>query len=303
MPLFYQIIVFILLTAAGILICRQLLKIPKLSMKKNIKNVQAEKEAMGNRLLNRFIMPLARPVSRFVPLDPVKEARMASILRRGGLELTPKEYYARAIVCASFTLPLALLFIFLGAVKLAPLILLLALLVYRHFMTDLKDRMKEKKKRIEMELPGFVRSILYRLEDNRHDGSRLVVQVDLIQIFEDYLKVVSDAFREDVAILVMEMKAKDIETALRSFNERLGITDVSFLVNALIGLHRGEHQGEALSYLARDMDIKAKEAMKKKLDTLPRRVKIASIPLVAITIVSLLYVIGSHLIRSMGGLF
>ena len=301
--MFYQIIVFILLTAAGILICRQLLKIPKLSMKKNIKNVQVEKEAMGNRLLNRFIMPLARPVSRFVPLDPVKEARMASILRRGGLELTPKEYYARAIVCASFTLPLALLFIFLGAVKLAPLILLLALLVYRHFMTDLKDRMKEKKKRIEMELPGFVRSILYRLEDNRHDGSRLVVQVDLIQIFEDYLKVVSDAFREDVAILVMEMKAKDIETALRSFNERLGITDVSFLVNALIGLHRGEHQGEALSYLARDMDIKAKEAMKKKLDTLPRRVKIASIPLVAITIVSLLYVIGSHLIRSMGGLF
>lgn len=301
--MFYQIIVFILLTAAGILICRQLLKIPKLSMKKNIKNVQAEKEAMGNRLLNRFIMPLARPVSRFVPLDPVKEARMASILRRGGLELTPKEYYARAIVCASFTLPLALLFIFLRAVKLAPLILLLALLVYRHFMTDLKDRMKEKKKRIEMELPGFVRSILYRLEDNRHDGSRLVVQVDLIQIFEDYLKVASDAFQEDVAILVMEMKAKDIETALRSFNERLGITDVSFLVNALIGLHRGEHQGEALSYLARDMDIKAKEAMKKKLDTLPRRVKIASIPLVAITIVSLLYVIGSHLIRSMGGLF
>jgi len=301
--LFYQIIVFILLTAAGILICRQLLKIPKLSMKKNIKNVQAEKEAMGNRLLNRFIMPLARPVSRFVPLDPVKEARMASILRRGGLELTPKEYYARAIVCASFTLPLALLFIFLRAVKLAPLILLLALLVYRHFMTDLKDRMKEKKKRIEMELPGFVRSILYRLEDNRHDGSRLVVQVDLIQIFEDYLKVASDAFQEDVAILVMEMKAKDIETALRSFNERLGITDVSFLVNALIGLYRGEHQGEALSYLARDMDIKAKEAMKKKLDTLPRRVKIASIPLVAITIVSLLYVIGSHLIRSMGGLF
>lgn len=300
---YHQIIVFILLTAAGILICRQLLKIPKLSMKKNIKNVQAEKEAMGNRLLNRFIMPLARPVSRFVPLNPVKEARMASILRRGGLELTPKEYYARAIVCASFTLPLALLFIFLRAVKLAPLILLLALLVYRHFMTDLKDRMKEKKKRIEMELPGFVRSILYRLEDNRHDGSRLVVQVDLIQIFEDYLKVASDAFQEDVAILVMEMKAKDIETALRSFNERLGITDVSFLVNALIGLYRGEHQGEALSYLARDMDIKAKEAMKNKLDTLPRRVKIASIPLVAITIVSLLYVIGSHLIRSMGGLF
>nr|WP_312577775.1 hypothetical protein [Sedimentibacter sp.] len=301
--MFYRIILFILLTAAGILICRQLLKIPKLSMKKNLKHLRPEKEAAGSRMLNRVILPVARPISRFIPIDPVKEARMSSMLRRGGQELTPKEYYARAILCASFTLPLALVFLIMGAVKLAPMILLLALVVYRHFMTDLKDQLKEKKKRIESELPGFVRSILYRLEDNRHDGSRMVVQVDLIQIFEDYLKVASDAFREDVAILVMEMKAKDIETALRNFNERLGITEVSFLVNALIGLHRGEHQGEALSYLARDMDIKAKEALKKKLDNLPRRVKIASIPLVAITIISLFYVIGSHLIRSMGGLF
>lgn len=301
--MFYQIILFILLTAAGILICRQFLKIPKLSMKKNLKHLRTEKEAAGSRMLNRVIMPVARPISRFILIDPVKEARMASMLRRGGQDLTPKEYYARAVLCASFTLPLTLVFLIMGAVKLAPIILVLAMVVYRHFMTDLKDQLKEKKKRIEIELPGFVRSILYRLEDNRHDGSRLVVQVDLIQIFEDYLKVANDAFREDVAILVMEMKAKDIETALRNFNERLGITEVSFLVNALIGLYRGEHQGEALSYLARDMDIKAKEALKKKLDNLPRRVKIASIPLVAITIISLFYVIGSHLIRSMGGLF
>lgn len=301
--MFFQIIIFILLTAAGFLICRQFLKIPRLSMKKNLKHLQTEKEKPGRRLLNRFIMPIARPGSRFIPIDPVKEARMASMLRRGGLELTPKEYYARAILCASLTLLLMPLLIVIGAANFAPIVLIFAVVVYFHFMTDLKDQLKEKKKRIEIELPGFVRSILYRLEDNKHDGSRMVVQVDLIQIFEDYLKVASDAFQDDVAILVMEMKATDIETALRNFNERLGITDVSFLVNALIGLYRGEHQGEALSYLARDMDVKAKEALKKKLDNLPRRVKIASIPLVAVTLASLIYVIGSHLVRSMGGLF
>lgn len=301
--MFYQMIIFVLLTAAGFLLCRQILKVPKLSMSKNIKNLQTEKEKPGKRLLDRFIMPLVKPLSRLIPIDPIKEARMASMLRRGGSELTPKEYYARAILCALFTLPLALVFVVIGAPNLAPLILIFALVIYRHFTTDLKDQMKEKKKRIEIELPGFVRSILYRLEDNRHDGSRIVVQLDLIQIFEDYLKVANDVFREDVAILIVEMKAKDIETALRNFNERLGITDVSFLVNALIGLYRGEHQGEALSYLARDMDVKAKEALKKKLNNLPRRVKIASIPLVAVTLASLIYVIGSHLVRSMGGLF
>jgi hypothetical protein len=296
-------IVFVLLTTAGILICRQLLKIPKASMKKNIKNLQTEKEKAGRRILNRFIMPLVKPVSRLIRIDPVKEARMASMLRRGGLELMPKEYYARAILCASFTLLLMPLLIVIGAANLAPIVLIFAVVVYFHFMTDLKDMMKEKKRRIEIELPSFVRSILYRLEDSRYDGSRMVVQVDLIQIFEDYLKVASDVFRYDVSVLVLEMKAKDIETALRNFNERIGLTDVSFLVNALIGLHRGEHQGEALAYLTRDMDVKAKEALRKKLNKLPGTVKRASIPLVVVTLACLLYVIGSHMVKSMGGLF
>lgn len=301
--MFYQSIIFVLLTAAGFLICRQLLKNPKLSMKKNIKVIQTEKEKPGKQLLNRFIMPLVKPVSRLIPLDPVKEARMASVLRRGGMELTPKEYYARGILCALLTTPLALLLFTIGAANLAPIVLIFSLVIYFHFTTDLKDKMKEKKNRIEAELPGFIRSILYKLDDIKDGSSKAVVQVDLIQIFEDYLKVASEVFYYDVSVLVMEMKAKDIETALRNFNERIGITDVSFLVNALIGLYRGQHQGEALAYLARDMDIKAKEALRKKLNKLPRRVKIATIPLVAVTLASLLYVIGSHMIRSMGGLF
>jgi flagellar protein FlaJ len=300
--LLYQIVVFILLTTAGILICRQLLKIPNASMKKNIKNLQAKKEKPGRRILNRFIMPLVKPVSRLIRIDPVKEARMVSMLRRGGLELTPKEYYARAILCGSVTLLLIPLLTVIGAGNLAPIALIFAVVLYFHFMTDLKDSLKEKKRQIEIELPSFVRSILYKLDDIRGDR-QTVVQVDLIQIFEDYLKIASDVFSYDVSVLVLEMKAKDIETALRNFNERIGLTDVTFLVNALIGLHRGEHQGEALAYISRDMDVKAKEALKKKLNKLPGTVKRASIPLVVVTLTCLLYVIGSHMVKSMGGLF
>jgi hypothetical protein len=301
--LFYQIIVFVLLTAAGFLICRQILKIPKLSMKKNIKNLQAEKEKTGARLLNLFVMPLVKPVSRLIRIEPEKEAKMASMLRRGGLALTPKEYHARALICAAFTLPLLILLLAIGATNIAPAILIFSVVVYFHFMTDLKDKLKEKKELIEIELPSFVRSILYKLEDVRGSNENTVVQVDLIQIFEDYLKVASEVFYYDIAVLIMEMKAKDIETALRNFSERVGLLEVSFLVNALIGLYRGEHQGEALMYLAKDMDIKAKEALRKNLNKLPGKIKMASIPLVVVTLASLLYVIGSHLVRSMGGLF
>ena len=301
--MFYQIIVFILLFVAGFLICRQFLKIPQLSMTKNLKLLQTQREKTGKRLLNRFIMPLVKPVSQLIRIDPVSEAKMASVLQRGGLDLTPKEYYARAILCALFTLPVALLLSIIGAANIAPIVLIFSVVVYFHMMTDLKDKLKEKKALIEIELPSFVRSILYKLDDMKNDGSQTIVQVDLIQIFEDYLMVASDVFYYDVSVLVMEMKSKDIETALRNFNQRIGLTDVSFLVNALIGLYRGEHQGEALAYLARDMDVKAKEALRKKLDKLPRRIKMASIPLVVVTLACLIYVIGSHMVKSMGGLF
>jgi hypothetical protein len=300
--LFYQTVIFILLLAAGFLICRELLKIPQASMKKNLKNLQTKKEKPGKRLIDRFVMPLVRPVSRLIRLDPVQEARMASMLRRGGLDLTPQEYQARALICAAFTLPLLIPLLLIGATNVAPVILIFAVVVYFHFTSDLKDQLKAKKNRIEMEMPSFIRSILYKLDDIR-GSNQTVVQVDLIQIFEDYLRVASDVFYSDISILVLEMKAKDIETALRSFNARLGLTDISFLTNALIGLHRGEHQGEALGYLARDMDIKAREALKTKLNKLPGRVKIASIPLVAVTLATLLYVIGSHMTQAMGGLF
>ncbi len=184
--MFYQIIVFVLLTAAGFLICRQLLKIPKLSMKKNIKNLQTEKEKNGQRLLNRFVMPLVKPVSRWIR-HPAKEAKLASTLRRGGIDLTPREYQARALICASFTLLLLVPLLAIGAKSIAPVILIFSIVVYFHFTTDFKDKLKTKKALIEAELPSFVRSILYKLDDIREGSQKTVVQVDLIQIFEDYL--------------------------------------------------------------------------------------------------------------------
>ena len=58
--MFYQIVIFVLLTVAGFLMCRQILKIPKHSMKRNIKNLQAEKENLGAKLLRKFVMPLVK---------------------------------------------------------------------------------------------------------------------------------------------------------------------------------------------------------------------------------------------------
>ncbi len=281
-----------------------ILKIPPAKIRRNLNKAVFIKEKSGAKLYNQVVMPLMKPIAVLVRLPAQKESETASMLKRGGLDFTPKEYYARAIVIAALTLPISILMVVIGVNQLLPVTLAVTVIVYFHFLTDLNDKLKAKKDQIEMGLPGFVRSILYKLDDvNADKGGNNVVQVDLIQIFEDYLKVANPVFHYDVAVLIMEMKSKDIEAALRNFNERIGLPEVSFLSNALIGLNRGEHQGETLSSLARDMDIKARENIRKVLLKRPGRVRLASIPLVIVTIITLLYVIVSHLFQSVGGLF
>lgn len=297
------LLLFVLLYVAGYQLCVHLVRLPPAATGKNLRNAVAVKEKTTTKLYNRLVMPLVKPVSLMVRIEPEKEGEMASMLRRGGLDLTPREYYARALISALMTLPLSFGILLVGVRQLVPVTLAFSVIVYFHFMTDLNDKLKAKKEQIELGLPGFVRSILYKLEDvNGSRSGSQVVQADLIQIFEDYLKVAHSAFHYDIAILIMEMKSKDIETALRNFNERVGLAEVSFLANALIGLNRGEHQGETLSALARDMDIKARENIRKVLLKRPAMVRLASIPLVIVSVITLLYVIVTHLFHSVGGL-
>ncbi len=102
------------------------------------------------------------------------------------------------------------------------------------------------------------------------------MQADLIQIFEDYLKVASDAFRRTQPPGNGD-ESKKYRSRLETSPAPVGSPRFSFLVNARSGCP-GEHQGEALSYLARDMDI-SKEALEKTSGQSAAPGENASIPL------------------------
>lgn len=242
-------------------------------------------ESVKDRWMNGLLMSLARLLAPLICLTAEKEMVMSGKLARADITLTPEEYYARAIVVGVLSLLLIPLFIVIGLPILIPIgVAISGVLVY-HFMTGYQDKLKEKKKEIELGLPGFIRSILYKLSETG------TVSADLIRIFEDYMKVADPIFRYDVSVLVMEMKTKSIESALRNFNVRLGIVEVSFLCNALLGITRGEHQENALAVLAKDMDLKARENIKRELEKRPGKVTVATLPLVAVGGITLLYVV------------
>lgn len=296
----YYVVIFILLSAVLVLIAYNLLRIPPYRSGKRFKATVQKKQSIGAVLLNLCVTPLVRPVASLIPMKPAREAELAQQLRRVDMTIQPKEYYARAMIVAAFSLLLSPLIAVLGLPQAAPATVILSIIIFFHFTTAHKDALKAKQERIELGLPGFIRSILHQLPDTRHSSE---VKVDLVAIFEDYLKVANEVFYYDIAYLITEMKSKDNKTALRNFDARIGLSEVSFLVQALLGLDKGEDQSDALAHLARDVDLKARENIRKQLAKRPGKVRIATIPLVIVAIGSLLYVIATHLFQSVGGLF
>ncbi|WP_246213129.1 hypothetical protein [Aminipila butyrica] len=245
-----------------------------------------KKKRFLDRFMEGFLQPMTKAAAPFIRLSEEREAKLKYALSRAGIKETPKEYYAKAIILAVLSLLLPAVLIVLGVKSLSLAGLILSGMILYQQLTSYKTELKKKRNEIEMGLPGFIRSILYKLNDKKSG----VIKADLISIFEDYLKVANPVFAWDISVLIMEMKAKDIEVAVRSFNNRLAIPEVGFLCNALIGLTRGEYQSETLASLAREMDIKSKENIKRELEKRPSKVLIACIPLFAISFLAIGYV-------------
>ena len=260
---------------------------PHKNANKAFEKAVRRKKSLGVKLMDGFITPVALLLEPFVYVSKDKEITLEYALKRAGINESPRLYYAKSFVAAALTVPLPVLLYVFGLNYLVPVGALMVVAIFYRQATGYKEILRQKREQIERLLPGFIRSILYRLNENREG----LVKADLISIFENYLRVANPVFAYDVSVLIMEMKAKDVEPALRNFNNRLGIPEVNFLCNALIGITRGEHQGDILASLAREMDVKVKENIRRELDRRPGKVYRACIPLVAISFIAISYVL------------
>lgn len=285
MKILLQITSFILLVKGGLLILNSYYNVPPKKAGNGLK-LSVKKKSFMEKFTDEILEPLIKIAAPFIRISEEKESKLKYALARAGIKEKPKEYYAKALIITLMSLLIPIWLFVIGIYNMLPIgIFLSGVICYQQF-TSYKSELKKKREAIEMGLPGFIRSILYKLNDKKSG----VIKADLISIFEDYLKVANPVFAWDISILIMEMKAKDIEVALRGFNNRLAIPEVGFLCNALIGLTRGEYQNETLAALAREMDIKSKENIKRELDKRPRKVLIACVPLFVISFIAIGYV-------------
>lgn len=207
----------------------------------------------GNIPLSEAIAaPLARPLSRILPMDGYRNRRMKKELSLAGMEITPEYYVAFAVVMGLYAaIPAILLFAFAALSQsmvfglFGTVFLFAAFLVFWLELHRMGKRAKQYRVELERELPSLTAAVKQGLETTS----------DIYYVLDRYRNVAGKAMRRELEILLADIVTGDREIALNRFEARLGTEHASALVRALIGIDRGE---DMQTYLA-GLDVSLRE--------------------------------------------
>ena len=242
------------------------------------KAIEAVKNIHGKRdiaeRLQSAMLPLARLLSRLIPMSEYKEKRLAADFSRLNMLQTPKECVSTVIAKSLLLSLIGLIFIPLGMPALSLLTAAGAILAYFQGMQSIRKKVDTLNREIEAELPRMVETLNYSLQDNR----------DLLSFFEKYRRVSGKAFGAELDRLLIDMKTGNQEAALRSMDARLGLPSFAALCAILCGVHQGVDQQLSLLVLEQDLRTKERETLRRSMEKRPGRIKVASFILTALMI-------------------
>ena len=287
-----KIVIFILLTAGAYQVICELVGLPPGSTAKGVRYAVNNKKTVYDNLNTYFIQPFVKVIAPFINLADYKEKRMEMQLARAGIDLSPKEYYARSILMSATAFVLSFFLLSVTVQDMKYISVVLAIVVFFHFHGEIKDKLKAKDKLIEVELPKFIRAIV--------QGAK--TEKDTIKLLETYQTISGAGLKYDIEVLIMDLKSGNFEDGMLEFDKRVGNAYISRLTKALIAANRGDNQESTLNYLISDMGTLAKEMMQRELNKRPGRVKMLVIPVVIIAVMALFYVIGMNLFTSLSGI-
>ena len=169
----------------------------------------------------------------------------------------------------------------------------LAVMMYFKASKGVADKIKEKRRRIEYELPRFVSHIEKTLKHNR----------DVLYILDSYQKNAGDELKHEIGITVADMRSGNYEAALTRFESRVGSSMLSDVTRGLIGVLRGDETEAYWTGLAVKFSDYQRQLLKQQAQKVPGKVKRLSMCLLFCFMLIYIVVIGMEIVNSIGVLF
>ena len=286
-----QIITGILVGIGIMYILLDAFKIPYLKTSKSVKTLskrQRDKTSSVDVLLGG----VANSIAKVIKLNEYKRAELENDLQTARMNITPEQYKAnvivKALVIGVFAIPM--LFIF---PLFSPVILITAVIVYNVENKKVSKKIKEKREKIEYELPRFVSTVEKTLKHSR----------DVLQMIECHALSAGEELKYELNITAADMLSSNYEAAVTRLESRIGSPMMSDVCRGLIGILRGDEMGLYWSALSQKFADVHRQALKQKANKVPKKVKRLSVCLLACFMLVYVVVILYQIIDSLGMLF
>lgn len=272
-------------------ILADILHLPKLSTEKAILSAgKAEKKQM--RSTEALFLGWAIKLSRFVRMDEYKRHRMVRLLAAAGMDMTPEVYTAYTLIKPAVAL-LAVIPCLLILPLLAPVVVLLAILLYFKESRKVEEKVAAKRDMIEAELPRFVATVEQELGASR----------DVLTILENYKRHAGPDFCAELDVVTADMRSSSYEAALTRFEGRIGSPILSDIVRGLIGVLRGDDGRMYFQMLSHDLKQLELQRLKAQAAKIPPKIRMFSFIMLMCFMLIYIVVLVMQIITSMGGLF
>ncbi len=273
-------------------ILADVMRIPSLKASKAVSNL-GKKGKRKTSVIELYLKDFSAKIAGKLKLNEIKRANLVIDLRTAGMEITPEQYMADAIVKALLFAVLALPTFFISKI-IGVGLLGLAVFVYFHESKSVTRKIKTKRERIEYELPRFV----------GHIDKTLMHSRDLIYVIESYLPLAGEELKEELMITLAEMRSSgNNQEALTALDNRIGSNSLSDVARALKAVENSKDTTVLWASLSMKFSELQKINLKAQANVIPRKVKKLSLALMMCFLLIYIAVIGQVLLNSMNGLF
>ena len=267
------------------------LKVPYLKSSRAVKSV-LDKQRKKVSVLDVLLGDTATKLAHRIRLNEFKREELRANLQAAGIDISPEQFKANAIVKAVFAGLFAIPLFFVLPI-LSPVIIIGAFIIYRQENKKITVKVAQRREKIEAALPGFVSTVEKTLKHSR----------DVQYMIESYAVQAESPFRDELLITAADMRSGNLETAVSRLEMRIVSPQVSDVCRGLVAILRGDETSAYWSTLGVKFADENRQRLKRRAQKAPKKVKWLSVSLLVCFMLIYMVVIISQIISSVSVLF
>ena len=273
------------------LILADVLKIPFIKTSKAVVNL-SKRQKKKTSAAELWLQNLSSWLAGKLKLNEYKRLQLESDLKTAGINLSPEQYTANALIKGGICFLFAIPFLFIFPL-LAPVFVIIGIAMYFKETNSIQNRIKAKRAAIEYELPRLVFAIEKTLTHNR----------DILAILDNYRENAGAELKDELNITVADMRSGNYEAALTRLEARVGSSMLSDVVRGLISVLRGDETSAYWASLSVKFSDVQRQLLKQQAVKVPGKVKRLSMCLLFCFIAVYGVVIVMQIVTQLGAMF